>query len=103
MTAYSVDDASRHAIQWCAQHHGWQRICDIPDSDSLYKKWGELSQKVQASWEHAYPSDPEGAWLEFGKAPCKVPYGFISGAGEFYKNILDVPPLHNSMMVFKTH
>lgn len=103
MESYSTEDASRHAVKWCEQHPGWQRICDIPDSSVLYKSWAELPKTIRASWEKNHPSDPEGAWLEFGRAPCKVPYGFVSGKGEFYKNVLDVPQFHNSMMVFKTH
>jgi hypothetical protein len=37
-----------------------------------------------------------------GTAKSKVPTGFISGAGFFYDNALDVPAFHNLMMVFKT-
>lgn len=103
MESYSVNDAARHALTWCSQNAGWQRICDIENVDALYKQWDELPQKTRASWTKHHPDAPEDAWREFGESTCKVPYGFISGKGVFYKDILDVPHLHNSMMVFKTH
>lgn len=43
----------------------------------------------------------ESAWREFGDSYCKVRKGFISGKGEFYEDVLDVPRFHNLMTVFK--
>lgn len=101
--SYSVEQAAEHAVRWCSEHKGWERICDIDDSDSLYKTFDELPLRVRKSWEKEYPTDPQGAWEEWGHKPCKVKYGFISGKGEFYRDILKVPRFHNLMMVFKTH
>jgi len=99
---YTPKQASQQAVEWCKGHSGWKRICDIEDSDSLYKTWDELSERDRNSWIADYGSySAEAAWREFGRRPCKVPYGFISGKGEFYKNVLQVPTLHNLMMIFK--
>lgn len=100
--SFTTEQASNHAKIWCANHRGWQRICDIEDSDALYKTWDELPAKVRKEWEAHYGNSGEAAWLEFGRKPCKVPNGFITGKGEFYENVLDVPILHNLMMVFQT-
>ena len=100
---YTTEQASQQALLWCQTHRGWQRICDIDNSDSLYKTWPELPQRERNSWIKAYgPHSAESAWQEFGIAPCKVPKGFISGKGEFYKDILQVPHYHNLMTVYKT-
>ena len=96
---FTVEEASERAKSWCAAHPGWQRICDIANTDALYKTYAELPQRVQRSWE---ANGGEAEWKEFGRAPCKVPKGFISGAGKFYRDVLDVPRFHNLMMVFKT-
>lgn len=99
---YTTEQASQNAIEWCEKHPGWKRICDIENSDSLYKTWDELSDNVKKSWVDEYSKySAESAWREFGKRPCKVPYGFITGKGEFYKDVLQVPLYHNLMMVFK--
>lgn len=98
----SVEQASKEAVKWCEMHPGWQRICDIEDTDSLYKKWEELPIRERQSWAGIYRSHAKDAWEEFGQAPCKVPYGFISGDGKFYSRAVHVPLGHNFMMVFKT-
>jgi hypothetical protein len=99
--SYTTDQAAKHALDWCAKNTKWKRICDIKDSDALMKTWEELPAKVRKEWEREYPSDPKYAWQEFGSAPCKVEFGFISGKGEFYSDVLAVPHLHNLMMIFK--
>lgn len=96
---YSVDDAARHAEVWCETRPGWQRICDIEDTDALYKTYAELPERDRKYWDK---NGGEYAWREWGRRPCKVPFGFITGAGAFVRDILDVPRFHNSMMVFKT-
>jgi hypothetical protein len=98
---FTTEQASQHAVAWCAKHPQWKRICDIPDSDALYCTWDELPKKVRAAWERDYRTDAECAWRELGERPCKVKFGFISGKGKFYRNILDVPRFHNTMMVFR--
>jgi hypothetical protein len=100
--SYTTEQAAQESLKWCEKHPGWKRICDIEDSNSLYKTWDELSEKEKKSWINYYGVlGAKGAWEEFGHKPCKVKYGFISGKGEFYKKVTDVPPLHNLMMVFK--
>ncbi|GAA5416216.1 hypothetical protein Pryu01_01248 [Paraliobacillus ryukyuensis] len=102
METYSVEQASRNALNWCENNKGWARICDIENVDSLYKNWAELSEKEKSYWVKQFGQyDAESAWIEFGKSPCKVPYGFITGKGDFYRNILDVPLHHNLMTVYK--
>lgn len=98
---FTTEQAAAHALSWCSKNPKWKRICDIPDSDSLYKTWEELPKKVRDSWTARYGYDAESAWLEFGTRPCKVKYGYISGKGEFFRNILHVPRFHNVMMVFR--
>lgn len=99
---YTVEQASEHAKNWCKKHKGWKRICDIDDSDNLYKTWDELNEKIKRSWINEYGNySAESAWLEFGRRPCKVPFGFITGKGEFYKDVRQVPLYHNLMMVYK--
>lgn len=96
MKQYSPEQAANRAAEWCASNTGWRRICDIDDIAPLYKSWEELGADERSRW-----NDNKGCWREFGKAPCKVPSGFISGAGVFYSNVLDIPRFHNGMMVFK--
>lgn len=98
---YTTEDAFKAAIEWCAKNPGWQRICDIEDSDSLYFKFEELPKKEQAGWKKDYPGDYWYAWREFGCPVCKVKNGHVSGAGVFYDKITDVPSDHGMMMVFK--
>lgn len=101
---YTALEASNKAIEWCAKHPGWKRICDIEDTDVLYKNWEELPEKVRSSWIREYGEhSAESLWVEFGDSPCKVPFGFVTGKGEFYKNILDVPLHHNLMTVYKVN
>ena len=99
---YTAEQALRKALEWCENHKGWKRICDIEDSDSLYKTWEELPKKIRQYWISRYGEySADNAWREFGEAYCKVPEGFVSGKGEFFKNVLEVPKFHNMMMVFK--
>lgn len=99
---YTTEEASLKALEWCNNHKGWKRICDIKNRDNLYKTWTEIPAKERTLWIKNYGEYfAKSAWEELGTKPCKVPFGFISGKGEFYKDILQVPPLHNLMMVFK--
>jgi hypothetical protein len=100
---FTVGQAALHAIKWCRDNPGWQRICDIEDTDQYYKTFKEMPKKVQNDYIRMYGEyEAEDAWNEFDIAPCKIPKGHISGKGDFYSDILDVPLFHNSMMVFKT-
>jgi hypothetical protein len=100
---YSTDEAADKALIWCEKNPGWKRICDLEgDSSELYKTWEELSKKEQKSWIREYGElGAKDAWEELGHSPCKVPFGFISGKGEFYDSIIKVPSFHNLMQVYK--
>jgi len=99
--SFTAAQASEHALIWCDQHSGWQRICDIENIDNLYKTWEELSQMTQKRWALRYPSCAKDAWEEYGSTPCKVACGYVTGKGEFYSDSLDVPTNHNMMTVYK--
>jgi len=102
MTSYTVEQAKLAAEKFCSNNAGWEMICDIEDSDSLYKGWNDMDKKVKAAWRKKYGmAGAQDAWESLADKPCKVPYKFISGAGEVYDSILDVPAFHNSMMIFK--
>lgn len=92
----------RVSLEWCERHPGWKRICDIPDSDALYKTWDELPAKVRRVWEAAYHSRAEDAWREFGSAPCRVEHGYVGVAGVFYPRITDLPMNTNFCAVYLT-
>lgn len=99
---FSTDEAAIYALRFCEKHPGWKRICDIENTESLYKAWEELAEKDKKPWIKDFGIlGAMDAWKELGVAPCKVQYGFISGNGKFYKRVTDVPRLHNLMMVFK--
>lgn len=100
---YSSVEAAIYALKFCDRHPGWKRICDIKDHDNLYKNWEELSDRVKRPWIREYRESAKEVWQECGDRPCKVPYGFISGKGKFYKKVTDVPILHNLMMIFKVN
>ncbi|HDX8426143.1 TPA: hypothetical protein RQN23_000819 [Aeromonas veronii] len=93
--------AAEKALQWCATHPGWKRICDVDDIAALDKVWSELSPAQQAPWIKAYPSDPQGAWEELADGKCKYRSGFITCTGKFYRSIFAVPPEQGLMQVFK--
>lgn len=91
---YSVEQASKHASEWCKKHPAWMRICDLDDTDCYYVQWNELSERERNYW------GSEDAYNELATKRQKVKTGHISGKGEFFSDILDVPRWHNSMMVF---
>lgn len=100
---YTTEQAATHAFLYCQTHKNWHRICDLETTDHLYKTWPELSQRERNQWIKAYGEySAESAWQEFGTAPCKVPKAYITGKGEFYKDILQVPLSHNLMTIYKT-
>ncbi|WP_420213464.1 hypothetical protein ACN8ZM_40335 (plasmid) [Burkholderia aenigmatica] len=92
---YSVEQASRHAVEFCRKNPAWMRICDIPDSDSYTVKWSELSKRDQEHW------CSEFAYNEFARKRSKCKVGFVTGKGEFYDDVLKVPLYHNLMTVFR--
>ncbi len=94
---FSVEQASQHAAAWCAKHPAWLRICDLGDidCDQFYVQWHELSARDQKDWGSEY------AYREFAIRKSKVEMGFISGKGEFYSDVLDVPLFHNLMQVIR--
>ena len=94
---YTFEQVLQRSAEWCSKRPAWVRICDMPDDycKSLYVQWNELSATQQRQWGSEY------AYAEFGIKRCKVRYGFVSGKGEFFEQITDVPRFHNSMMVFR--
>lgn len=92
--SYSVELAFKHAMDWCAKHPAWIPICDLDDTNCYYVQWDELSDRERRRWGSEY------AYNEFATKRRKVKVGFVSGKGEFFADILDVPRWHNSMMVF---
>ena len=100
---FGTDQAAEKALIWCENHKGWKRICDIKDSDSLYKKWVDLTKEEKYPWVRDFGISADSVWNDNKGDTCKVPYGFISGEGEFYKDILQVPLFHNLMMIFKVN
>lgn len=76
---YSLSEVLRESEAWCAKHPGWKRFSDIPNTDACFKTWEELSAGVRRS------------------RPCKYPIGYVSGAGVFYRDVLQVPRFHNFM------
>lgn len=98
----TTEEAAQKAIFWCRKHPGWKRICDIEDTDVLYKTWNELPEKIKRSWINEFGiNSAESAWEELGKRPCKVKYGFITSKGEFYRDILRAPLEDGIMQVYK--
>jgi len=99
---YSVNDAARHAKTYCDKHKGWQRICDVKESEILSLRFDELPLREQRAWKNQCPTAPEDSWKEFGIAPSRHPFKFMSGAGEIYGKHIDVPSGHQVMMLFNT-
>ncbi len=103
--AYTVQQAADFALQWCRQHQGWMRVCDLPedvDADDFYTKWEDVPATQREWWLQEYGRQAaKKMWEELGVKTCKIPYGFVSGKGEFFEEITQVPLNHNSMMVFK--
>lgn len=98
----TVENAAQLALEWCATHEGWQRICDIADYDSLYKQLSDMPAATQAYWR---ARGGEEAWREITPRVFKESYmrkGFISSEGKFYPSIKKMPPFQNFMTVFKT-
>ena len=95
---YSGAQAAEHAKEWCKKNPAWRRICDIPDHTVFEKTYDEIPKRERAYWDE---NGGESMWSEYGSAPTKVPTGFISGKGEFFESIHQVPLYHNMMMVFR--
>ncbi len=94
---YTVEQAAKHATAWCTKRPAWLRICDMPPGycETLYVQWSELSPAKQAFWGSEY------GYNEWATKSCKVSSGFVTGKGEFYKSIHEVPLFHNFMTVYR--
>jgi hypothetical protein len=92
---YSPEDAMKHAREYVRTHPSWVLICDIENHDVLYVQWEELDKKSKAYWKS------EEFYDENARKICKVANMHMSGAGELYADICDVPVGHNSMLMFK--
>jgi hypothetical protein len=97
-----AQDVERAAREWCEKHPGWMSACDIDGVDKLFKNWDELTERERSSWRVIYGDDKApAAWREYNRPPCRVPYGYINAAGEFFHNYWNVPADQGAMMVFK--
>ena len=92
---FSVEQAKRHADEWCAKRSAWMPICDLGETDQYYVQWGELKRADKDYWESEY------GYNEFAIKRCKIEFGFMSGKGEFYSDAMHVPCGHNFMMLFR--
>jgi hypothetical protein len=96
---FSVEQASSHAAEFCRKNPAWLRVCDMPDTEevsrALYVQWDELSKAAQERWGSEYAYD------EFARKRCKVKQGVMSGKGEIYGSVLDVPLFHNMMCMYR--
>jgi len=82
-----VDAASQRALEFCRRHPGWQRFCDIQDTNALMVTWEELPTRYRAAWEREYPCCAEEAWREFGHRPTRHRRGFVDEHGEFHDTV----------------
>lgn len=100
----TTEIAAIQAKNWCINNPGWQRICDIPDTSVYNIKFEELKTKERKYWEKSFPSDPEGAWKEFGIGGQKIKTGCIGANGKFYDDIIQAFTIdkQNIMTVYKT-
>jgi len=92
---YTLQEASAKATAFCTENAGWIKVCDMPETFNPYKSWKELTAKARKHWGTIE------VWRDCATEEPKYPYGFISGAGEFFGSVLDVPPHHQHMMVWK--
>lgn len=92
---YTPRQALEHADKWCAKRPAWLPIYLLDDTDQYYVQWGELSAKDKEYW------GSQDAYDEFATKRQKIEIGFISGKGEFYGDVLQVPLFHNFMMVLR--
>lgn len=103
---FTTDDASRHAQLWCSRNLSWSRICDV-DERAYVVSWSDLPGLTRRRFCVRYRchSDDHGRAVfdEFGPKPLRFRFGFISGAGEFFASVCDVPISHNLMMVIQTN
>jgi len=93
----TTEEASKKAVEWCKNHYGWKRICDIENVDLLFTQWDELSNSEKECFDNNIDY-----WVEFGRKFCKVPYGYITASGEFIRNI-HLRGDYNIMTVFKVN
>jgi hypothetical protein len=97
----TVAEAAEAAKKFCKENPEWVRICDLEHgSECFYESFSDLPRPAQMSWIGTYGSRAEEAYNEFATKKCKVPEGFIDGAGNFYGSVYDIPRLVNTMMVF---
>jgi len=86
--------------KWQKEHPEWELICDIPDTDSLYIQWNELSKAERMSWIGTYREGAKDMFEEFGIKRCKVPQMVLGEDLEFYE--VSDWPYGFCMTVYKT-
>lgn len=94
---YTQQDATKKAREYVSTHPAWVPICDmLADPGVLYYKFHELTDKERKYWEH-----PD-RYNAYARKRCKVQRAHITGDGEIYADICDVPPKKGaSMMLYK--
>ena len=94
---YTQQDATKKAREWVKTHPAWILICDMKaDPDIFYFQFHELTDKERSYWGSA------GHYNEYAIRRCKVQRAHITGDGEIYASICDIPPNKGgSMMMFK--
>ncbi len=100
ITEFTVADAKRHAEAFCHRNPTWRMICDLDEADYSPLPWSMLPREERRHWLRRYGSSAPEAWAEFGtNKPMPYRMGYVSGAGEFFNDVLDVPRFHNLMTV----
>ncbi|MCE9605054.1 MAG: hypothetical protein K8U03_09165 [Planctomycetia bacterium] len=100
---FTVQDALRHAREFCRLNPTWTPICDLTnEADYAPIPWKELPEWERRPWRGRYRGYAKAAWEEFKTNPLyRFRYGHVSGAGEFHFDSAKIPFGHNSMMVFE--
>lgn len=96
---YSDEEAAQCALEWCANHPGWKRLCDLPDVGMAYQSFDEQRDTVKEHWN---ARGGERAWIASGIRPFRYPVAYISGQGRVYRTIYAVPMHHNAHIVIQS-
>lgn len=83
---------------WQKQNPDWQLICDLPEADSLYIQWDEITNRERMRWIGTYRRDAREAFEEFSIKKCKVVKKFLNSDLE----LCDEWPQGEAMTVFLT-
>lgn len=97
---YRREDAAHRAAEWCARNAGWLRICDLTCAAALQRAYEALPEPVRDYWAQR---GGFAAWKikHSPRLTSRIDRGFVTGAGEFLRDISEVPIGHGMMMVFR--